>query len=344
MPVQNSIHTIICGPLHQETIIDSLNHVHLKQPGGGLLYAASGHALFDKNIGLVAKTHSEFLSTFQKDFKKLNADLQGITIISSPINDIRYYRIKNRNAWETTNYIRHFYELGFEIPKHLLHSASCTESSMRKIRAENPPLTSSDFPALYEGARNLLLTPMDYLSHFSCIPALRNRGIQQILIRSSSSYMVPGKLVQLPKLLNGIDYFFTTENEIRTLFAIRFDRYHAMLKALQTFGAAHIIIKNNNSGYLLLNSTQQQAYQIPDYSVYTVDPTGEYDCFCGAFAACLSQSSLEEAAAKASAAASVCREGSGIDYILDTYPDIVCRRAEMILEDITSSSIASITA
>ncbi len=345
MPGQKSIHTVICGTIHQETIINHLNRVSFNRPGGGLLYAAAGHALFDKNVGLVAKTNPDFMEEFYKDLEKLNADLKGISTTIRPINAMHYYRIVSRDKWETTNFKRHLYELGYEVPKFLLRNENQIENHSYSQQAEDLPLTSSDFPLEYAGAKAILLTPLNYLAHFSCIPFLRNMGLQKILMRSSPAYMVPGKLINLPKLLNGVDFFFTTEQEIRTLFKARLDSYRTMLETLKKFGAVYFIIKNKEDGYLLMNAENQQLCLIPDYPVYTVDPIGEYDCFCGTFTACLSMEnlSLEDCAANASAAASVCREDSGIAYILNTYPPIFRLRAELVAHDITYSTISSIT-
>ncbi|MGV8025192.1 MAG: PfkB family carbohydrate kinase [Anaerolineaceae bacterium] len=317
----------------------SLNH-----PGGSLLYAAAGHALLNKNVGLVAKTNPYFIEEFYKDLVELQADLKGITTVTHPINDRAYYRILSRDRWETTNLKRHFYELGCEIPKFLLEIENQKNNPSFK-QAEDLPLSSADFPSEYAGAKAILLTPLCFRSHFSCIPFLRAQGVQNILIRSSPSYMIPSKLSNLPKLLSDIDFFFTTEQEIRTLFSARIDRYQTMLEILKVYGAAHIIIKNKSDGYLLMHAEDQILCQIPDYSVYTVDPIGEYDCFCGIFTACLlfGNLSLEECASKASAAASVCREGSGIAHILNTYPAIYRLRAELIAHDITYSTISSLS-
>jgi len=118
-----------------------------------------------------------------------------------------------------------------------------------------------------------------------------------------------------------------------------------MLEILRTYGATYIFIKAKENGFLLMNAEDQQICQIPDYPVFTVDPIGEYDCFCGAFTACLltENRSLEDCAANASAVASICREGSGVAHILKTYPAIYRLRAELIAHDITHSTISSIS-
>jgi hypothetical protein len=346
MPVQENINTIICGALHQETIINALDQVSLNHPGGSLLYAASGYALCDRRIGLVGKTHAQFLTDFHQDLEEITTALEGITLSVHLPNDIRYYRIRSREKWETSHFKRHFYELGQEVPKFLLALERPSSNTFSMSPPCNQPLTSSDFPPQYVGAKALLLTPMDFLSHFSCIPHLRRMGIQKVLIRSSPSYMIPAKLCVLPKLLNGIDFFFTTEQEVKTLFGARFDRYQTMLEILCRFGAAHMVIKNSQDGYLLLHGDDQRATLVPDHFVFTVDPIGEYDCYCGVFTACLATTSrsIEVCAAYASAAASICREGSGVRYILNTYPDILRLRAEMVAHQIISSPIASLTA
>lgn len=344
MPTEKNIQSIICGVIDRETIINKLDQVSIDRPGGNLLYAASGHALFNKKTGLIAKTNQTLLTEFQGDLQKIDADLHGILPCTFPIDDIRYYRIYSRERWDTANYKRHFYELGQPVPKSLLFQGNQNSFNKEFKQAENLPLTSSDFPPEYSGAKALLITPLNYMAHFSCPPSLRSRGIETIFLRSSSSYMVPGKLVSISKLLKGIDFFFTTEREIKTLFKTRFDRYRTMLEVLKTFGAKVFIIKNKNGGYSLMKADSQQLCYIPDYPVYTVDPIGEDDCFCGAFLGCLGNGqSMEECAANASAAASICREGSGFVYILNSFSKLLLLRAELVSRDITYSTISSIS-
>ncbi len=344
MSIEKNIQTIICGVIDRETIINNLNQVSIDRPGGSLLYAASGHALFNKKIGLIAKTNKTLLDEFSKELEKIDADLHGIFPCPFPIDDIRYYRIYSRDRWDTANYMRHFYELGHPVPKSLLSWENKTHFTKEIKRAENLSLTSSDFPPEYSGARALLITPLNYTAHFSCPPSLRARGVETIFLRSSSSYMIPGKLAAISSLLDGVDFFFTTEHEIRALFKTRFSRYRMMLEALQNFGAKTFIIKEKKGGYFLMSAESQRLCIIPDCSVFTVDPIGEDDCFCGAFLGSFENGlSLEECAANASAAASICREGSGFTYILNTFSMLLQLRAELTVQGITYSTISSIT-
>ncbi len=343
MPSEKKIHTIISGYLYEETFIDQFNHIHHNQPGGGLLYAASGHALFNKNIGLIGKTSLDFLSKFWSDLEKLGADLRGITITSNCQSDQHYYRITSRDSWETTLLLRHFAELGYTIPKDLLENSSTYKVAAQKSIQNSSPFTSSDFPTIYREAKTVLLTSLDYLSHFACIPFLRKTGIEHICLRTSPTYMIPTKLSALGKLFHGIDIVFTTENEIKKVFSTHFEHYSEMLKALLTFEPSAFLINNKEGNYTCLCKEDHQILRVPHYPVNSVYPVGEYDCFCGAFTACQScfNISLEECAAFASAAASVCSEGDGIGYILQTLPDIIRRRADVIRQNITYEQISS---
>ena len=343
MSIEKNIQTIICGVIDRETIINNLNQVSIDRPGGSLLYAASGHALFNKRIGLIAKTNQALLDVFSSELEKIDANLHGIVPGPFPIDDIRYYRIYSRDRWDTANYMRHFYELGHPVPKFLFSLKDQSHITNQSRRAENLPLTSADFPSEYTGASALLITPLNYKAHFSCPPSLRTRGVETIFLRSSSSYMIPRKLVDISRLLQGVDFFFTTERDIRTLFKTRFSQYRMMLEALQTFGAKTYIIKKKKGGYFLMNADSQRLCIIPDSPVFTVDPIGEDDCFCGAFMGSFENGlSLEECAANASATASICREGSGFTYILNAFPMLLHLRAELIAQDITYAAISSI--
>jgi len=345
MPEPRNISTIICGLIYRETIINQLDQVSEDHPGGGALYAAAGHALFNQHIGIVAKVNPAFLDKFSSQLTLLGFDISGIVASAQLLNAMKYYRILSQDKWEITNMKRHFYELGYSIPRFLLEYDEQTRMPYLFKEPHDVTLLSTDIPQGYLPADNVLLMQLNFPTHFACVPTLKNAGAKKILMRSSPSYMCPGKLTQISKLLDGIDYFFTTEQEIRTLFKARFDHYWIMLDIINKFGAANIIIKNVHQGYLLLQRDSQQVILIPEYNGLNVDPIGIYDCFCGAFTACLTTGnfSVEECAVHASAAASICKEGSGITYILDSHRTILKLRAELMMSEINSVPLTSLS-
>lgn len=343
MPDKN-ITTIICGLIQRETIINNNDQLSLDRPGGHALYSASGYLLFDKPVGVVAKVNDGFLDLFGHDLHQKGFDLEGVSLSSRPINAQQYYRITSQDKWETTNLKRHFYELGFDVPNFLLQNHSYAKHDSSLLQDDDILLLSSDFPADYQYAQTVVFTPMSLLSQSAGIPFLRDCGVKTIMIRSSATYMTPPHLPKIPSLLQGIDIFFTTEKEIRTLFQSRLERYSEMLAFLQGFGASSYVIKNQESGYLLLQMDSPQVYHIPDFDVVVVDPIGEFDCFCGAFAAVYAkhQIPIEQCALRASIAASICREGSGINYILENHPAILRMRACILQDQIKQSSLSSL--
>ena len=345
MPPHTSIDTIICGIIYRETIINKLDQIILDCPGGNALYTASGYLLFKNNIGVVSKTDQEFLEKFRNNLEDQGFNTEGIKPFLHPVNIHKYYRILSKDKWETTRIKRHFYELGYEIPKYLLQFENPTNFPKSSKEVQNFSLLSTDFPQDYTNAKAVFLAPLNYQSHYSCIPFLRSSGVKTILMRSSPTYMRPGKLYEISKLLSGIDYFFTTENEIRSLYKTRFNRFGDMLDGLKEIGVPICVIKMKDHGYLLMNPKDTRLCRIPDFEVYDVDPIGVFDCFCGAFTASLLSENLtiEECASNAGAAASICREGSGINYILNTFPAILKIRAELIKREIRYNTIASIT-
>ena len=345
MPEQNHINTIICGQIHRETIINQLDQVSVDKPGGGALYAAAGHALFDNHVGIVAKVNAAFLDKFATPLKHWEFDITGITISTQSLNAMKYYRIIAQDKWEITNMKRHFYELGYPIPRFLLQYEEHLKMPYSSTEPRDAPLLSSDIPVSYLPAKATILMPLNFSSHFACIPALKTAGVGMIIMRSSPAYMCPGKLSQISKLLNRVDFFCTTEQEVKTLFKSRFDHYWTMLETLNKFGAENIIVKNADEGYLLLQNGSQRVFQIPKYNGLNVDPIGVYDCFCGALTACLlsGDHSIPECAVYASAAASICNEGSGIAYILDSYRSILKLRAELMMAELRSTMLPALS-
>lgn len=345
MPEQNHIDTIVCGQIHRETIINQLDQVSVDHPGGGVLYAAAGHALLNENVGIVAKANSEFLAKFSPSLERYGFDISGMTPSTQPLQMMKYYHILSQDKWETTNMKRHFYELGYSVPKFLLHYDELSRRSHQAVDPQDIHLLIADIPERYLPARAALLTQLNFESHFACVPALKTAGVGLIMMRSSPTYMCPGNLSQITKLLNGVDYFFTTEQEIKTLFQSRFDHYWMMLETLNRFGAKNIVVKNSDKGYILLHQGNTQISQIPEYDGLYIDPIGDYDCFCGTFTACmlLGNYSSPECAVYASAAASMCREGSGIAYILDSHRSILKLRAELMMTELCSTTLTALS-
>ena len=341
---KNNIATIICGFIQRETIINCDDHISLDRPGGHALYSASGYLLYDKPVGIVAKVNRGFLDLFGLELQQKGFDLKGVSISSRPINAMQYYRITSQNEWETTNVKRHFYELGYDVPKFLLQHDASAKYDSSFMQGVDIHLLSSDFPSDYQNAQTVLLTPMSFVSHSASIPFLRNCGVQTIMLCSSPAYMTPPHLPKIPSLLRGIDFFFTTEKEIRTLFRSRFDRYSDMLTVLRKSGAANYVIKNQETGYLILQSESSLVCYIPDFDIVVVDPIGEFDCFCGSFAALHTkhQFPIEQCALRASIAASICREGSGIDYILENHPALLRMRVHVLQDQVRECSLLSL--
>jgi sugar/nucleoside kinase (ribokinase family) len=146
----------------------------------------------------------------------------------------------------------------------------------------------------------------------------------------------------MPSLLTGIDFLFTTEEEIKCLFQTRLNSLDEMLLQLLKFGARNVIV-NMDAGYTLILKEDQNIFIIPEYEVHVLDPIGEYDCFCGAFTASLNaQQDLRDCALFAAAAASVCKEGSGIKYLLDTHLPILDARAELLSYDVKLARLGEI--
>lgn len=345
MPVQESFHTVICGSLQRETIINKLDQLTQDMPGGNLLYAASGHAILDKHVGLVSSSPFSEFERYSKELTENGFDTSGLLASPTLLPVHRFYHIAQDGKIETSNMKRHFFNRGLQIPKNLL----AYEQEHSRIHRHNTPLStmhSNNFPKAYQNTHTVLLTPMRDIAQYTCMPYLRENGVKQILLRSSPTYMVPRQLHKIHGLLCSADYFFTTKQEIKTLFKNRFDRYLDMIQALKSFGNTHIIIHSEKKGYTLLPAGTSTTISVPDYEVYVADPLGSYDCFCGAFAAGIDHEdfSQERSMLLASAAASVCKEGSGIHHILNTMPALLRMRAEYLSQQISYGKISSLVA
>lgn len=324
---------LLLGELRREYIITPAGKVVLDQPGGNLLYAASGHSLWGETPGLVARVGEDYPRNWLDEFRqhKLNAD--GITILPEAYDLRSFMSYKDLSTRFTDDPVRHFARLEMTFPKTLLGYKDFTTVEDDRTKRTPLSLKETDLPENYKYANVAHLCPIDYLTHNLMPAVLRQLGVNTITIDPGHKYMHSKAWDDVLALLPGLSTFLVSEDELQRLFEGRSEDLWEMAEELTMYGCPIIVIKRGSEGQLLYDSESNSKYQIPAYPARVADPTGAGDAFCGGFLAGYKTTfDPLQAALYGNVSASLMIEGSGAFYSLDTLPGLPQARLETLPE------------
>lgn len=322
---------ILLGRLSRQTLINAQKQVYVDQAGGGLLYAAAGSALWGVRPGFVARVGQDYPRQWIAEIDALGFDTSGIRILPQSV-DLRHF-IAYRQIEQALheNPIKHFAELGMPMPKSLLgYQAPKPRLDSRKTRS-TLTLRSEDLPAHYARAKAAHLCPLDYISHSTMPPLLREKGVRLVSVAASNSYMHPDFWNDVAGLVNGLSAFISTENQMRTLFSGRSHDLWEMAEWLGSQNCACVVIQRGKKGQILFDAQGRRRYRIAGYPARAKDVTGGDDAFGGAFLAGLQAGhDALHTTLQGAVAASLAAEGSGPFYVLDSSPGLAQSRLQAL--------------
>ena len=329
---------VIIGLLEREYLLLPTGQPMLDVPGGDLLYAAAGAAVWRSQpegtgIGLVGRVGEDYPRAWLHSFEEHGLDVHGIRILASHL-DLRSFRAyQDLDTVLRTNPVAHFARLGLPFPKFLLGYQPPSEArDDRKIPDPGSP-RPAELPDNYLEARAVHLCPLDYLTTSRFITTFRQAGVTTLTFDPSPAYMVPAALEAVITLLQGLTVFLPSEEEIRSLFWGKTDDLWEMAETLASFGCEAIVIKRGGRGQLLYDGASRKRWEIPAYPALPVDPTGVGDSFCGGFLAGFRET-LDplRAVLHGNVSASLNIEGSGIFHPLETLPGLARARLDSLAE------------
>ncbi|HEY2980750.1 MAG TPA: carbohydrate kinase family protein [Anaerolineales bacterium] len=307
---------IVAGRLLREYLLPPVGQPRLDSPGGSLLYAAGGLAVWDSgNAGLLAKVGEDLPRKWLTDLKTRGFDVSGIKILHQSV-DLRSFIAYNDFEERTTNNpVTHFARREMTFPKALLGYQPPPETSEDRREPEPLALAASDIPKGYLDARAAHLCPMDFATHTRLVSALKAGSITTVSLDPAPGYMLPSFKKDFRALLHGVTVFLPSEQELRALFWGETHDVWEMAEAVGAYGCDLIIVKCGGKGQLVYNVLSKQRWEIPAYPARLADPTGAGDAFCGGFLAAYYKTyDPLEAALHGGISASLKVEGSGPFY------------------------------
>jgi len=320
---------IIVGRLNREYILPPLGNPLLDSPGGNLLYAAGGLAVWDSNAGLVARVGEDYPHQWLRDFEAKGFDTRGIHTVREEKNmDLRsFIAYTENNERSHSNAVSHFARRQLSFPKALLgyHPVDDSVKDLRESDVTSP--AALDVPKDYRDIRHVHICPFDFISQSQMVNLFKGGSNQTVSLDPAPSYMKPRFWRDLRLVLQGVTIFHPSEEEMRSLFWGEMDNLWEMARKVSEYGPQIIVIKRGALGQLVYDAAGNHRYEVPAYQSRIADPTGAGDSFCGGFLAGFQKTNDPlMAALHGSVSASLKMEGSGPFYPLDVMPGLAAAR------------------
>ncbi|NUO80618.1 hypothetical protein HUU05_11110, partial [candidate division KSB1 bacterium] len=210
----------IAGRLTREYLLPPNGSPRLDAPGGDLLYAAGGLAVWDTSIGLISKISPAYPRQWLYDLKSRGMDTGGIYADEDLENaDLRdFIAYTGTNERSRSDMISHFARREMTFPKSLL-GYQPPEELPNPLRDTDPLSPESlRVPKEYRDIRHVHLCPFDFTSQSQMVNLFKGGSAQFICLDPDPSYMKPALWRDLRVVLLGVSAFLPSEEEMRALF------------------------------------------------------------------------------------------------------------------------------
>lgn len=328
---------VIAGKLTREYVLPPLGNPLIDSPGGNLLYAAGGLAVWDANVnaGLLGRVSEDYPHQWLHDLEKRGFDIRGIRTLHDPqkIDHRSFIAYADSNERSYSSAVSHFTRRQLTFPKALLGYQPADESrkDLREPDAASP--AALDVPKEFRDVRHVHLCPFDFISQSQMVNLFKGGSNLTVSLDPAPSYMTPGFWRDLRLVLQGVSIFHPSEDEMRALFWGETNDLWEMAHQVSEYGPQIIVIKRGSLGQLVYDAAGNHRYEIPAYPSRLADPTGAGDAFCGGCLAGFQKTNDPlMAAIYGSVSASLKIEGSGPFYPLDVLPGLAEARLHALKE------------
>lgn len=324
----------IAGKLTREYLLPPTGAPRLDAPGGSLLYAAGGLAVWDSSIALISRGNRACPPEWIEDLQARGWDARGIPADADDSADLRSFIAYNEaNERSSANIVSHFARREMTFPKSLLGYQPPVElkNPLREIEPLSP--AAMHVPKDYHAIRHMHICPFDFTSQGQMANLFKGGSGQTLTLDPAPDYMKPAFWRELRAVLGGLTAFLPSEREIRSLFWGETHDLWEMAQRLGEHGPQSIVIKRGAQGQYVYDAAGKRRFEIPAYPARLVDPTGAGDAFSGGFLAgyVRTQDPLL-AALHGNVSASLMIEGIGPFAALDAMPGLAGARLQALQE------------
>jgi sugar/nucleoside kinase (ribokinase family) len=325
----------IAGKLTREYLLPPSGSPRLDSPGGNLLYATGGLAVWDKSIALISRVNQEYPREWVSDLNERGLNTGGIYFDpESDRADLRsFIAYTDVNERSTSNAVSHFARREMTFPKSLL-GYQPQDGTVKDLRETDPLSPAARYvPKEYREIDFIHLCPFDFTSQSQMVNLFRGGSNQSVSLDPAPGYMKPAFWRDLRVVLQGVTAFLPSEDEMRSLFWGESHDLWEMAQRVSEHGPQIIVIKRGSQGQLIYDAAAKRRYEAPAYPARLVDPTGAGDAFCGGFLAGYQRTNDSlMAALHGNVSASLKIEGIGAFATLDAMPGLAEARLHALKE------------
>jgi len=335
MTAGNFLQFIVAGQIREEYIFDRTGKAKPPILGGSLLYSAVATHHWGGNTGCLGVVGNNFDPSKLNRLEKKGLDFRGVKVLPQPLAVKDVYAFRGDSNPLRENPVAIFSSYHHPLPRELLSPDEVMDSHDANQTTENPFFTLDDIPTDYLEATCGHICPLEISSQIQLSTLMQKGSLRMLTIQPHSATMIPAKFDEISILAKDCMGFITSELEIRSLFQARTVDLWSMMETIAGFGAQTVVIKNQTTGYSMLDRLANKKYWIPEYPLEKIDPTGEMDVFCGAFLARF-QATYDslDAVTMACAAASIKCEGSGPLSIETSLPGLDFARKQVLADQV----------
>jgi len=322
---------VIAGRLTREYVLPPVGQPVLDAPGGSLLYAAAGLAVWEGQIGLLGRVGEDYPRPWLRELERRGLDCEGIKILPQNL-DVRSFMAYNESfELSRGNPVSQFARREMTFPKALLGYQPPTEAPQDPRRPDVLAPIPVEIPGDYLQAHAVHLCPLDFVSHTHLVNAFRSGTVGTITLDPSGGYMNQPFQKDLRVVVSGLTAFLPSEEELRTLFWGETHDLWEMAAAVGEYGCEIVVVKRGGRGQLVYDVKGSHRWELPAYPARPADPTGAGDAFCGGFLAGFKKTYEPLTAAMyGNVSASLKVEGSGAFYPLDVLSGLASARLEAL--------------
>lgn len=204
---------VVAGKLTREFLLPLNGVPLLDSPGGSLLYASGGLAVWDANIGLLTRVRGDYPNEQLEEILKRGFDVEGIRkhpeLVNAEMRSFIAYNEKKERS--NSNAVSHFARLHLNFPKSLLGYQAQDES--QKNTREIDPLapTALEVPGDYRQSSFIHICPFDFRSQSQLVNLFRSGANQTVTLDPAPDYMIPEIWGHLRIALQGVTAFYPSE-------------------------------------------------------------------------------------------------------------------------------------
>ena len=321
------------GQIRNEFIIDRVGKAHNNIPGGSLLYAGAALKQWGGETGLLGVVSDQVLRENIDQLAQRGLDIRGIKTTSELLNPIVFYAYPGENDSVQSSPVAWYAANQLPLPRELLNYAD-KENNGGKAYADTR-IYPEDIPPDYLDASAAHICPLDLTLQLQLSTMLQRGSIRSTTIQPHPTGMVPEKLEEIALLTKDSKAVITRETDLRALFKGVADEIWEMMERICDYGSQYIVVKNTFNGYSLYQREYAKRFQIPEYPIRRIDPTGQMDVFCAAFLAGLHETyDPQYALCLGAVAASIKGEGTGPFFIMESLPGLDQARVAALRDQI----------